>query len=93
MVSLNRPSERAVAQGRASDSRLREPRFESCTAVLKTLAHFFTLHCSSSLSCIHRLYIVVDMFTSSLRAIIVTYGWMLPRELETVLDRTGLSKK
>ena len=39
--------------GRASDSRLREPGFESCAAVLKPWASFFTLHCSSSLNCIN----------------------------------------
>ena len=37
-------------RGRASDSQLREPGFESCAAVLKPWASFFTLHCSSSLS-------------------------------------------
>ena len=37
-------------RGRASDSRLRKPGFESCAAVLKTWASLFTLHCSSSLS-------------------------------------------
>ena len=36
--------------GRASDSRLREPGFESLAAVFKPWASFFTLHCSSSLS-------------------------------------------
>ena len=36
-------------RGRASDSRLRiEFAFESCAAVLKSWASFFTLHCSSS---------------------------------------------
>ena len=39
-------------RGRPPDSRLREPGFESCAAVLKPWASFFTLHCSSSLSCI-----------------------------------------
>ena len=39
-------------RGRASDSRLRGPRFESCAAVLKPWASFFTLHCSISLSCV-----------------------------------------
>ena len=38
-------------RGRASDSRLREPGFEFCAAVLKPWASFFTLHCSSSLTC------------------------------------------
>ena len=46
-------------RGRASDSRLREPGFESCAAVLKPWASFFTLHCSSSLSCIHE-YLAID---------------------------------
>ena len=40
-------------RGRASDCRLREPGFESCAAVLKPWASLFTLHCSSSLSCIN----------------------------------------
>ena len=40
-------------RGRAPDSRLREPGFESCAVVLKPWASFFTLHCSSSLSCIN----------------------------------------
>ena len=40
-------------RGRASDSRLLEPGFKSCAAVLKTSASFFTLHCSSSLSYIN----------------------------------------
>ena len=29
---------------------------------------------------------VVDMCTSSIRALIVAYGWMLPREVEMVFD-------
>ena len=44
---------------RASDSRLRESRLESCAAVLKPWTSCFTLHCSSSLSCIHE-YLVID---------------------------------
>ena len=40
-------------RGRASDSRLREPGFESCAVVLKPWANIFTLYCSSSLSCIN----------------------------------------
>ena len=40
-------------RGRASDSRLREPGFESCAVVLKPWASFVTLHCSSSVSCIN----------------------------------------
>ena len=51
--------ERSGSGGRASDSLLREPRFESCAAVLKPWASFFTLHCSSSLSCINK-YLAVD---------------------------------
>ena len=42
-----------MTTGRASDSRLREPGFESCAVVLKPWASFFTLHCTSSLSCIN----------------------------------------
>ena len=43
---------------RALDSRLREPWFESCAAVLKPWASFFTLHCPSSLSCINEYLII-----------------------------------
>ena len=39
-------------RGRALDSRLQEPRFKSYAVVLKLWASLFTLHCSSSLSCI-----------------------------------------
>ena len=46
-------------RGRASDSRLREPGFESYAAVLKPWASFFTLHCCSSLSCINE-YLAID---------------------------------
>ena len=46
-------------RGRASDSRLREPGFETCAAVLNLWASFFTLHCSSSLSCIYE-YMAID---------------------------------
>ena len=46
-------------RGRASDSRLREPGFESCAAVLKPWAFFFTLHWSSSLSCVNE-YLAID---------------------------------
>ena len=49
----------AMIQGRASDSRLRDPGFESCTAVLKLWASFFTLHCSTLLSCINE-YQAID---------------------------------
>ena len=46
-------------RGRASDSRLPEPGFESCAAVLKPWPSIFTLHCSSSFSCIHE-YLAID---------------------------------
>ena len=46
-------------RGRALDSRLREPGFESCAAVLKPWARFFTLHCSSSLNYINE-YLAID---------------------------------
>ena len=46
-------------RGRALDSKLREPGFESCAAVLKPWASLFTLHCSSSLSCINE-YPAID---------------------------------
>ena len=42
-----------------SDSRLREPGFESCAVVLKPWAGFPTLHFSSSLSCINE-YLAID---------------------------------
>ena len=57
----------AVAQGRASDSRLRGPGFESCAAVLKPCARFFTLHCSSPLSCINE-YLAIDNWWICVRA-------------------------
>ena len=47
-------------RGRASDSRLRGPWFESCAAVLKMWTSFFTLHCTSSLSYINE-YLTVDI--------------------------------
>ena len=53
-------------RGRAPDSRLREPGFESCAAVLKPWASVFTLHCFSSLSCINKYLTVVYMCTRSL---------------------------
>ena len=46
-------------RGRASDSKQREPGFESCAAVLKPWASFFTPCCSSSLSCINE-YLAID---------------------------------
>ena len=51
---------------------------------VKPWAGFFTLHYSSSPSCINEYHTVVDMCTSSLRSLIVAYGWMLPREAEMV---------
>ena len=45
--------------GRALSSRLREPRLESCIAVLTPWASFVTLHCSRSLSCINE-YLAID---------------------------------
>ena len=59
-------------RGRASDSRLKGPRFECCAAVLKPWASCFTLHCSSSLSCMNE-YLAIDsdeyLGMSSLRKI------------------------
>ena len=70
-------------RGRASDSRLREPGFESYASVLKHWASSF--HCT--LLQFTQLYKrVVDMCTSSLRALIVAYDWMLPREAERCLS-------
>ena len=46
-------------RGRALDSRLRDPGFESGAAVLKPWASLFTLHCSSLLSCINE-YLAID---------------------------------
>ena len=44
---------------RDSECRLREPGFESCAAVLKPWASCFTLHCSSSRSCINE-YLAIN---------------------------------
>ena len=71
--------------GGASDSRLQEPKFESCAAKLKPWASFFSLHCSSSLSCINE-YLTMDSGGYLCGALIVAYGWMLPREAEMVSD-------
>ena len=46
-------------RGRASDSRQREPGFETCAVVLIPWASFFILHCSSSLSWINE-YLAID---------------------------------
>ena len=95
-IEIERERERESAQwlrGTASDSRLREPGFESCAAVLKPWASFFTLHCPSSLRCLNEYltidsggYVICDMCTNSLRALNVVYGWMLPREAEMVSE-------
>ena len=47
-------------RGRVSGSRLRGPGFESCGVMLNNLGQvIFTLHCSSSLSCINE-YLAID---------------------------------
>ena len=63
-----------MAEGRASDSRLREPGFEFCAAVLKPWASF---------------YLAIDnggYVYEQTSCIIVAYGWMLPREAEMVSE-------
>ena len=77
-------------RGRASDFRLRQPVFESCATVLKYWASFFTLYCSSSLSCINE-YLAIDSgdyvyVQTAFRTLIVVCGWMLPRGVEMVSD-------
>ena len=63
-------------RGRASDSRLRWPAFESFAAVLEPWANFFSLHCSSSFSCINdHLTIDSDAYVY-VCAFIVAYGWL-----------------
>ena len=83
-------------RGRVPDSRLWEPGFESCAAVLKPRASFFTLHCSSSLSNINE-YLAVDKWwicvRAAFRTLILACGWMLPREVEVIFDWTGLPGK
>ena len=44
---------------RGREPRLREPGFESCTAVLNLGQVFFTLHFSSSFSCMNE-YLAID---------------------------------
>ena len=46
-------------KGKTLDSQLKGPRFKFCAAVLKPWARFFTLLCSSSLSCINE-YLAID---------------------------------
>ncbi|KAK2178417.1 hypothetical protein NP493_545g01096 [Ridgeia piscesae] len=48
-----------MLRGRAANYRLREPAYESCAAVLNFGQNVFTLHCSSSLSCMNE-YIAID---------------------------------
>ena len=80
--SFVEPVRAQLLSGRASDSRLREPGFESCAAVLKPWASFFTLHCSSSLSYINE-YLAIDsggyVYEQSLRII-------YPERLRRVFD-------
>ena len=75
--------------GIASDSRLREPRFEPCAAVLKPWASLFTLHCSSSVNCINE-YLAIDnggyVYEQPFRINCSIYGWMLHREAEMVSE-------
>ena len=78
--------------GIASDSQLRGPGFEFCAAVLLgEFVHSALLHITQ----LYKLYLVIDsggyVCTSSFCAFIVAYGSMLPREVEMVFDRTGLS--
>ena len=78
------PIERRAQWCRAPDSRLREPGFESCAAVLKP--SFFTLQ--RSLSCINEYLAIYSggCVRAAFRALIVAYGWMLPRKVEMVFD-------
>ena len=58
--------------GRALDSRLRGPGFETCAVGVKTLGKFFTLHCSSSLSCINE-YPAIDKWWVCVQAVFAHY--------------------
>ena len=49
-----------------------------------TPVHVAALSCINEYKAIDRQ--VVDMCTSSLRALIAAYGWMLPREVEMVYN-------
>ena len=51
-------------------------------------ANIFTLHCSSSPSCINEYLAIASggYVTISLRALIVAYGWMLPRKTEMLSE-------
>ena len=80
---------------RASDFQLREPGFKSCAAVLKPWTSFFTLHCSSSLSCINE-YLAIDSggYVYEQSSCINCSIWLdVPREVEMVFDWTGLPGK
>ena len=59
MLEMAEGSRAQWLSGRASDFRLREPGFESSAVVLKRWASVFTLHYSSSLSCINE-YQAID---------------------------------
>ena len=78
-------------RGRASDSRLKGPGFESCSAVLKPLAIF--VYCSSSLGCINEYLATDKWWINSHRTYIAAHGCFLPREVEMVYDLTGLPGK
>ena len=78
-------------RGRASDSRLKGPGFESCAAVLKPWASFFTLDCSKFTLLYEYLAIDSGGYVYEQSSRIVAYGWMLPREVKTVFNRTDLT--
>ena len=76
---------------RASDPQLKRTRVRILRCGVKTLGKYFH---STLLQLTHLYkwvpgYRLVDMCTSSLRALIAAYGWMLPREVEVVFDWTG----
>ena len=70
---------------RASHPQLREPRFESC-AIVKVLAFIFTLHCSSSSSCMNE-YLAINRGGYLLRIVFMHYlqhHWVFQREVKIV---------
>ena len=70
--------------GRASDYRRRRPWFELCAAMLKPwtgFVHSTLLQLTQLYGWHHWLQTVVDMCTSSLRALIAAYGWMLTEQV------------
>ena len=77
----------AVAQGWSFGLSTKRTRVRILCRGDKTFGKFFhTLHCSSSLSCIHE-YVAIDKwYMNSFRALIAAYGWMLPREIQMVFD-------